>query len=143
MSLLDEKDLDELWDIYPTQYAAYNWILENTEIMTRSDNTLVLHSKVIQYTPEEREWMRKNNIDYAPYEMFAFWAFNILPNDGFMKFRQVIKNVESGVLKDIYLITKPFTKHEDIPEILHKWFIVTGWHDIKGKAYGFYTGRNR
>lgn len=143
MSLLDEKDLDELWDIYPTQYAAYNWILENSEIVGRSDSTLVLQSRLIQYTPEEREWMRKNNIDYAPYEMFAFWAFNILPNDGFMKFRQVIKNVESGVLKDIYLITKPFTKHEDIPEILHKWFIVTGWHDIKGKAYGFYIGRNR
>lgn len=143
MSLLDEKDWDELWDIYPKQYAAYNWILENTEIMTRSDNTLVLHSKVIQYTPEEREWMRKNNIDYAPLEMFAFWVFNILPNDGFMKFRQVIKNIESGVLKDIYLITKPFTKREDIPEILYKWFIVTGWHDIKGKAYGFYTGRDR
>lgn len=143
MSLLDEKDWDELWDIYPIQYAAYNWILENTEIMTRSDETLVLHSRIIQYTPEEREWMRKNNIDYAPYEMFAFWAFNILPNDGFMKFRQVIKNIESGVLKDIYLITKPFTKRKDIPEILYKWFIVTGWHDIKGKAYGFYTGRNR
>lgn len=143
MSLLDEKDLDELWDIYPTQYAAYNWILENSEIAGRSDSTLVLQSRLIQYTPEEREWMRKNNIDYAPYEMFAFWAFNVLSNDGFMKFRQVIKNVESGVLKDIYLITKPFTKHEDIPEILHKWFIVTGWHDIKGKAYGFYTGRNR
>lgn len=143
MSLLDEKDWDELWDIYPIQYAAYNWILENTEIMTRSDETLVLHSRIIQYTPEEREWMRKNNIDYAPYEMFAFLAFNILPNDGFMKFRQVIKNIESGVLKDIYLITKPFIKREDIPEILYKWFIVTGWHDIKGKAYGFYTGRNR
>lgn len=143
MSLLDEKDLDELWDIYPTQYAAYNWILENSEIVGRSDSTLVLQSRLIQYTPEEREWMRKNNIDYAPYEMFAFWAFNILPNGGFMKFRQVIKNVESGVLKDIYLITKPFIKREDIPEILHKWFIVTGWHDIKGKAYGFYTGRNR
>ena len=143
MSLLDEKDLDELWDIYPTQYAAYNWILENSEIAGRSDSTLVLQSRLIQYTPEEREWMRKNNIDYAPYEMFAFWAFNILPNDGFMKFRQVIKNVESGVLKDIYLITKPFIKREDIPEILHKWFIVTGWDDIKGKAYGFYTGRNR
>lgn len=143
MSLLDEKDLDELWDIYPTQYAAYNWILENSEIVGRSDSTLVLHSRLIQYTPEEREWMRKNNIDYEPAEMFAFWAFNVLSNDGFMKFRQVIKNVESGVLKDIYLITKPFTKREDIPEILHKWFIVTGWHDIKGKAYGFYTGRNR
>ena len=142
MSLLDEKDWDTLWDIYPTQYAAYNWILENTEIIGRSDKSLVLHSRLIQYTPEEREWMRKNNIDYAPAEMFAFWAFNILPNDGFMKFRQVIKNVESGVLKDIYLITKPFTKREDIPEILYKWFIVTGWHDIKGKAYGFYTGRN-
>lgn len=143
MSLLDEKDWDELWDIYPTQYAAYNWILENSEIVGRSDSTLVLQSRLIQYTPEEREWMRKNNIDYAPAEMFAFWAFNILPNDGFMKFRQVIKNVESGVLKDIYLITKPFIKREDIPEILYKWFIVTGWHDIKGKAYGFYIGRNR
>lgn len=143
MSLLDEKDWDELWDIYPAQYAAYNWILENSEIAGRSDSTLVPQSRLIQYTPEEREWMRKNNIDYAPYEMFAFWAFNILPNDGFMKFRQVIKNVESGVLKDIYLITKPFIKREDIPEILYKWFIVTGWHDIKGKAYGFYIGRNR
>ena len=143
MSLLDEKDWDELWDIYPKQYAAYNWILENTEIRGRGDNTLVFHSRLVQYTPEEREWMRENNIDYAPVEMFAFWVFNILPNDGFMKFRQVIKNVESGVLKDIYLITKPFTKREDIPEILYKWFIVTGWHDIKGKAYGFYTGRDR
>jgi hypothetical protein len=143
MSLLDEKDWDELWDIYPTQYAAYNWILENSEIVGRSDSTLVLHSRLIQYTPEERGWMRKNNIDYAPVEMFAFRVFNVLSNDGFMKFRQVIKRIESGTLKNIYLITKPFTKREDIPEILHKWFIVTGWHDIKGKAYGFYTGRDR
>ena len=143
MSLLDEKDWDELWDIYPKQYAAYNWILKNTEIVGSSDKALVLHSRLVQYTPEEREWLRKNNIDYAPAEMFVFWVFNILPNDGFMKFRQVIKDVESGVLKDIYLITKPFTKREDIPEILYKWFIVTGWHDIKGKAYGFYTGRDR
>lgn len=143
MSLLDEKDWDELWDIYPKQYAAYNWILENSEIRGRGDTTLVLHTRSIQYTPEEREWMQKNNIDYAPVEMFAFWAFNVLRDDGFMKFRQVIKDIESGVLKNIYLITKPFTKREDIPEILYKWFIVTGWHDIKGKAYGFYTGRDR
>lgn len=143
MSLLDEKDLDEIWDIYLAQYAAYNWILKNTEIIGRSDNTLVPHSRLIQYTPEEREWMQKNNIDYAPVEMFAFWAFNILPEDGFMKFREVIVAIESKALKDIYLITKPFTKREDIPEILYKWFIVTGWHDIKGKAYGFYTGRDR
>lgn len=144
MSLLDEKDWDELWDIYPTQYAAYNWILENTEICGRSDiYAVICQSKMMQYAPEEREWMRKNNIEYAPFEMFVFLAFNILPQDGFMKFRQVIKDVESKALKDIYLITKPFVKREDIPEILHKWFIVTAWHDIKGKAYGFYTGRNR
>ena len=143
MSLLDEQDLDQLWDSYSTQYTAYNWLLENTEIIGRSDNTLVLHSRLIQYTSEEREWLRKNNIDYAPVEMFVFWTFNILlGDDGFIKFREVIKNVELGVLKDIYLITKPFTKREDIPEILYKWFIVTGWHDIKGKAYGFYTGRD-
>lgn len=144
MSLLDEKDWDELWDIYPTQYAAYNWILENTEIRGRSDiYALVCQSQMVQYTPEEREWMRKNDIDYAPFEMFAFLAFNILPQNGFENFKRVIRDIESGAIKDIYLITKPFTKREDIPDILYKWFIVTGWHDIKGKAYGFYTGRNR
>lgn len=143
MSLLDEKDLDELWDTFPAQYAAYNWILENTEIRGRSDiYALVCQTQMVQYTPEEREWMRKNDIDYAPFEMFSFLAFNIIPKDGFMKFRQVTKDIESGAIRDIYLIIKSFVKHEDIPEILHKWFIVTEWHNIKGKARGFYTRRD-
>ena len=142
MSLLDEQDLDQLWEDIGDNYLAWVWARDHSN-PPKGDSTsqhFELHRKFIVYSYDERKWMLENNIPHDSSEQDLFFAF--IPGS-FSEFRDFVNRIsEFDFDGKPHLITKPFTDLSTAPPILHNLFQVGGWEDIKGKAYGFYTRSN-
>lgn len=138
MSLLDEQDLDQLWEDIGDNYLAWVWACDHS-IFERdcSGQYLKMMTKHIFYSADERKWMKENNIWCMPFEAYTFLAF--IPGS-FSEFRDYVNH--NNAKRKPYLITKPLTDLSTAPPILHDLFRVGGYEDIKGKAYGFYTRSN-
>lgn len=142
MSLLDEQDLDQLWEDIGDNYLAWVWARDHS-IRPEGELTgqhLELRNKFIQYSYREREWMTENNIPHAPIEPYTFLVF--IPGS-FSEFKEFVKcSPDRRFEEKPHLVTEPATDLSTAPPILHDLFRVGGYEDIKGKAYGFYTRSN-
>ena len=143
MSLLDEQDLDELVDNFEDIWT-YNWCVRNAEFVTKDKikYDLELMNKHIAYTSDERDWMSAQGIEHMPLEMFPFISFVITTQERLMSF--LANQMSDSRECDVYLIVKPDTDLDSnsIPPRLKESFIITTHNKLRGKADGFYIGRD-
>lgn len=139
MSLLDEKDLDELWDEYAGLYDVFDWCKSHlvTDRVIKQD--LIMKSKAIAYDSNERNWLQANGLWEGPIEMFYFYVANV---SDFKSFKKLVGKIKIGEMNNIYLIIPKHIDITNVPQLLRNVFKVTYDKDIRGKADGFYTGRN-
>lgn len=139
MSLLDERDLDSLWDEFAELYEVFGWCKSHlvTDRIIKQD--LILTSKAIAYSSNERNWLQANGLWEGPIEMFYFFVVNV---SDFKSFKKLVRKIKIGELNNIYLIIPKHIDIVDVPQLLRDVFKVTYDKDIRGKADGFYTGRN-
>lgn len=144
MSLLDEQDLDELVDNFDDIWT-YKWCVRNATNIKESTHKydLEVSCKHIAYTHDERDWMSAQGIEHLPFESVACISFIITTQERLMTFLR--HQMSDSRVCDVYLIVKPDTDldSDPIPPRLKESFIITTHDKIRGKAYGFYTGRNR
>lgn len=139
MSLLDEKDLDELWDEFAELHEVFGWCKSHlvTDRVIKQD--LILKSRAIAYDSNERNWLQSNGLWEGPIEMFYFYVANV---SDFKSFKKLVRKIKIGEMDNIYLIIPKHIDIANVPQLLRDVFKVTYDKDIRGKADGFYTGRS-